>query len=247
MLLLVGVLGLVFGSFAAAASWRLPRGESLLSRSACPHCHHVLGPRELVPLLSWLWQKGRCRACGKAISLRYPLLELLTAALFLGCWLSLRDAPLPLGLAAAVGTLLLIILVADLETFIIPDAALLVLTPLALVWRWLQGNELVSPLLSGLVVLGLGLALQWGYRRVRGFDGLGLGDVKFMGVAALFLGPWGMPGFLLAAGILGIVFGLLWRMLGRGAVFPFGPALVVALALGLIWPDWLETLRALGL
>lgn len=86
-LVLAVVLGAVFGSFATAAAWRLPRGEPLVvARSRCPRCGTTLQARDLVPVVSWLLLRGRCRACGAGIGWRYPVAELATAALFAVGW-----------------------------------------------------------------------------------------------------------------------------------------------------------------
>lgn len=234
------VLGLVFGSFAGAASWRLPRRMTLLSRSACPHCRTVLSVRDLMPVLSWLLQRGRCRHCGSPISSRYVLIELTTAALFLLCW---RFAGGDLALAvvlAAISTLCMIIIAADFEERIIPDAALLPLLALGLIWHGLAGDGYEDGLAAGVLLFVATLGLQWGYRRLRGFDGLGGGDVKFCAVAGVYLGLAGAAGFLVETGLLGLIFGLCWRLAGKGAAFPLAPAMVAVFLAGLLWPPLLS-------
>jgi leader peptidase (prepilin peptidase)/N-methyltransferase len=85
--LLAGLIGLILGSLVTALSWRLPRGEPIaLDRSRCPSCRHVLGPRDLVPVLSWLLAGGRCRYCAARLSLRYPLIEVVTSGLTVLIW-----------------------------------------------------------------------------------------------------------------------------------------------------------------
>src|SRR5687768_15573196 len=80
-----GVLGLIFGSFATALAYRLPRGESISTgRSKCPNCGHTIGVAENIPVFSWLFLRGRCKHCGNEISARYPLTELVTSLLFVG-------------------------------------------------------------------------------------------------------------------------------------------------------------------
>jgi prepilin signal peptidase PulO-like enzyme (type II secretory pathway) len=236
---MMAALGLIFGSFAGAASWRLPRQITLFSRSACPHCSGLLAPRDLVPVLSWLWQKGRCRRCGKPISSRYAAIELLTALLFVLSWRASDGDQALAVVLAGVSTLSMIIIAADLEERIIPNAALWPLLALGLIWHWLLGDGYLDGIITGLLLLGLTAALQWGYRHLRGFDGIGGGDVKFLGVAGFFLGLSGAAGFLVEAGVLGIAFGLIWRMAGKGAAFPFAPALVVVFLGGLMWPPLL--------
>ncbi len=233
---LAAVLGLVFGSFATALSWRLPRGIAMgADRSRCPACDHVLGPADLVPVLSWLLSRGRCRHCGAAVHWRYPVIELATMALFLGIW----ALGLPLAQTLVLGGVALgvvVMTVTDLEDFMIPDAVLLGLAPLALVWRWLTGWDGIDLAAGTLAGLGLGLALHYGSKALRGQAGLGLGDVKFLGVAGAFLGLVGLVPFLILSGLAGILLGGLWRLAGGGAAFPFGPALAASLMAGLMWP-----------
>lgn len=118
------VLGCMVGSFLNVCVYRMPRGESLMRPgSHCPNCQTPIPLRLNVPLISWLWLRGRCRFCGAAISPRYFLIELLTGLLFLGCWLRYgADSPW----LALVNCLLMAGLTAaafiDLEHFIIPDA-----------------------------------------------------------------------------------------------------------------------------
>ena len=76
------VVGLIFGSFGSVVAWRLPRGESLGGRSKCPHCGQQIGSLENIPVVSWIVLRGRCRRCGRPISVRYPLIEVATGALF---------------------------------------------------------------------------------------------------------------------------------------------------------------------
>lgn len=242
--LLFAVLGLVFGSLASALSHRLPKGEPVVAdRSRCPHCHTALSARDLVPVLSWLLAGGRCRHCGQAVSWRYPALELAMAGLFVLCWWQADGDALLAALLAFTAFGLVVIVVADLEAGIIPDVMLLTLLPVALAWRWKSGGDWID----GAAGAGLGLGLTWAvrsvFRALRRNEGLGFGDVKFCGLAGLYLGLAAFGWFLAASGIVGLVFGLAWRMSGRGAVFPLGPALCAALLAGLLWPalfagDW---------
>ncbi len=101
------LFGLVFGSFLNVCIARLPRGESIVRpRSHCPLCHHTIREKDNIPLLSWLLLRGRCRDCGGSISIRYPVIEATTAALFVLC--VLRFGPTVRGLAAAIFCFLLL-------------------------------------------------------------------------------------------------------------------------------------------
>jgi prepilin signal peptidase PulO-like enzyme (type II secretory pathway) len=244
---LYAVVGLVGGSFATAASYRLPRELPIaVDRSRCPACDHVLGPADLVPVLSWIAAHGRCRHCGARVPIRYPLTELTAAALFLLAWWQSAGDPLTGALLALTTLGLLIIVVADLEARIIPDKVQIAMIPLALVWRW-QATD--GDWLDGAAGVLLGGGLMYGLReaflRLRGVSALGLGDVKFVALAGLYVGLTGLAPFLVLAGCLGIVFGLVWRGLGYGAAFPFGPALCCALAVAVYVP-WLADFPWIG-
>lgn len=239
---LAGILGLVFGSFLSALTWRLPRGDSVArGRSACPACGRRLTARDLVPVLSWLAARGRCRSCGARVSLRYPLIELAAAALLAAvAWRAgaLGWSGAALVVAGILALILLALAVVDLEHGLLPDVLTLAAIPPALALRGLLDGP------DGLLLAGLGAIaggggawlLRAGFRAVTGRDGLGLGDVKVLAVAGLLLPPLAWPLYLLLAGVLGVVLGLGWRATGRGAVFPFGPALIAALLVVVLWP-----------
>jgi prepilin signal peptidase PulO-like enzyme (type II secretory pathway) len=230
--------GLFFGSLATVLSHRLPQGQPVgMVRSRCPNCAAVLGPADLVPLLSWLFAGGRCRHCGQPISWRYPVIELATGLLFVIAWWQ-ADGDFPLAvLLASTAFGLLVISVADLEAGIIPDAMLLFLAPVAVVWRWYLGGDWLDAVSGAIVGMTVSYAVRWGFRRWRGKDGLGLGDVKFLGLAGFYLGLSGLGAYLSLSGILGVALGIGWRIAGRGPTIPFGPALCVSLFLGLLFPD----------
>lgn len=230
------VLGLIFGSFVTLVSHRLPRGEPILTgRSRCPSCRVALGPRDLVPLLSWLVQGRRCRQCGAAVSPRYALIEVLLAGLFAGLYLH-SGATLTGLLLAGLAVGLVTLSVTDVEAGIIPDKVLLVLAPLGLAYQYAAGDVALG-LAGGALAGGVAYAIRYAFKRLRGRDALGLGDVKYFAVAGLWLGPFGLPAFMIVTGGAGIAFALLWRRLGGGREFPFGPALAFGLFICLLFPE----------
>lgn len=183
--LLGAMAGLVAGSFIAVVTLRWPQGRSLGGRSACDGCGATLGPLELVPVLSFLALRGRCRHCGADIARRHLWIEL--AAGLLG-GLALAG---PGGwLAAGIGCWLLAIIILDAEHFWLPDAMTLPLLPLGLALHWpdWQGSLLGAALgYAGLALLAIG------YRWWRGRDGLGGGDPKLLGGLGALLGPLALP------------------------------------------------------
>jgi leader peptidase (prepilin peptidase)/N-methyltransferase len=223
---LAGVLGLITGSFLNVVLHRVPRGESIVfPASRCPHCGHALAAWENVPVLSWLVLGGRCRACRAPISLRYPLVELLTAALFALCALeygaSLQGAAL-CGLCAT----LVAILFFDVDHLLIPDAFVAPCAAFALLFAFAQHRPLQA--LFGALIAGGAFALI--YLATRG-RGMGLGDVKLAGALGLALPIGGSIALVVSSFIVGALIAmpvLVAGSRGRRDAIPFGPFLVIA-------------------
>jgi len=232
------LIGLCFGSFVTLASWRLPMERSLVTPgSHCPKCQHALGARDLLPVLSWAMNGGKCRHCQARVSIRYPLTELACAALWL---LAYFHSGLTVeGLVLALfGTALLTMLVADLETTLIPDEIHLFLIPLGLAYHWLLGTPWAEVVACTLIAGGIGLVLHYGYYYLRGYHGLGFGDVKFLFVSGLWLASADQfAAFIFYSGVLGVATGLLWKLIHKDSRFPFAPALALALYLLAMWPQ----------
>ena len=236
-LLIVICAGLVFGSFVTCASYRLPLEIDVIKKpSYCPNCQIKLGFKDLFPVLSWAFSGGKCRHCSAKISVRYPLIEIITAGLF--AFLYFRYGLIIQGfILAGMVVMLMVMIVADLEHFIIPDCVHLALLPLALFYRYIGGTFSPDILWGFLLMLGLGLFLHYGYSHLRGRSMLGYGDVKFFAIVGVWLDLSAIPMFLMLAGVLGVVLGLIWRMMGKGPVFPFGPALAISLFICLTYPE----------
>jgi len=234
----LGALGLVLGSFIATLVIRWPQDRSVMTgRSHCDACDAVLGPRDLVPLLSAGLARGRCRHCQAPIDPRHWQIEL--AALGIGAIAGLV-VPGPAGLAGAVfGWLLLALAALDIAEFWLPDPLTLALA-LAGVVAGLAGVEpvLVDRLIGG----SAGFAALWlvgfFYEWVRGRQGLGGGDPKLFGAIGLWLGWRMLPAVLLLAALTGLALVLLGMVRGKPAKLddrvPFGALLAIA-----AYPAWL--------
>ena len=175
-----GGLGLVVGSFLALASVRLPAGEPIvLARSRCRSCGKALGPHELVPVLSWMIQRGRCRTCAAPIGWRYPVMELSCAGL--AAWAALATPGPPGALGALFAWQLLLIAAIDAEHYWLPDRLTLPLAITGLLAAALfephQALDRVIGAAAGFLALA---GLAWGYRRLRGREGLGGGDPRLL-------------------------------------------------------------------
>ncbi len=235
--LLIIAIGLVFGSFVTCVSYRLPLGINITTKpSYCPSCSAKLGALDLFPVFSWLASRGKCRHCKTKVSFRYPLTELVLAA-----WFLLIYARYGVGAEAfifmAMAVLLLIMIVVDFEHYIIPDSVHLFLLPLGFALHYVRASD-AADVIGGLCIGGgTGLLLHYGYKYLRHKDGLGFGDVKFLAVAGLWLGIKPIVPFLFFSGLFGVLTGLIWRAIGRGNLFPFGPALAVALFVSVAFPE----------
>jgi len=230
------VVAACFGSFITLLVYRLPRDEVVAaSRSRCPSCHTTLGVRDLVPILSYLMSRGHCRYCNTRIPWRYLAIEVVTVLSTLGLLYHYGPTAQWLVMTALVYCLIVLVVI-DLEHYLIPNEVQMVMAVLALVQLLLTGRDVVPVLAAAAVAGGLGLAVRYGFWKLKKKHGLGMGDVKFFAVAALWLGLEGFAPFLFYAGLSGIALGLAWRWMGRGERFPFGPALAASLLICLMMP-----------
>lgn len=229
-----GLFGLVVGSFLNVLIHRLPRGESLVRpASHCPACGAPIHATDNLPVLSWLLLRGRCRVCRVRISPRYPAVELANGALW--ALLFWRAPTLPEFLSGAfLISACLALLLIDAEFFLLPDAITLTGIAVGIGLSFFPAGRTPLQSLTG-VALGAGGLFLLGYiwEKLRGVEGMGLGDVKMLGMIGAFLGPWGVLLTLLLASLAGSLVGLTLILLRRGSLqmrLPFG----VFLALGAI-------------
>ena len=232
-----GIFGAIIGSFLNVVAYRLPRKESLLHPpSACPECGTPIKPYDNVPVLGWLWLRGRCRACGASISIRYPLVELGTALLYAACVLSFgadSDVWLPLVFV----TLLVPITLIDLDHHIIPNvlSGIGAVAAIVLVLVF-DSDSIVEHLIAALAAGGFFLLAAIVYPA-----GMGMGDVKLAAVMGLFLGRAVAPAIFAAliAGTVvgGLVMARFGMQEGRKKGIPFGPWLAFGSLVGLFFGD----------
>ena len=230
-------LGAAMGSFLHCAAWRISRGESFVKgRSRCPACGHELSLPDLIPLLSWLFLRGKCRRCGAKIPVRYFLAELFFAAITVAClccfgltWLCLRNW----GFLCCLFLLSLV----DAEIKEIPDGCLIaavLIWVLTLPFLWSGLRDLLLHVGAG-IAYGAGvLLLSLAMDRLLKKESLGGGDVKLLAVIGLYLGFVQTLFCLLLSCVIGLAQALL-REKGKEKQFPFGPALSAAAALMLFF------------
>jgi leader peptidase (prepilin peptidase)/N-methyltransferase len=266
------LIGLVVGSFLNVVIHRMPlmlqretdnfiaveRDEPaphaghynlVFPRSACPACGHTLSALENIPLISWIWLRGRCRYCRAPISARYPLVELFAS--LLSGWVVWRLGSDIGGLAALllVWTMLALAMI-DLDTQFLPDDL-----TLPLLWAGLLFNltgtftplaDAVIGAAAGYLVLWL---VYWGYRWVTGKEGMGYGDFKLLAALGAWLGWTMLPFIVLLSSAMGAVVGVMMILLRghqRDKPIPFGPFLALAGLIALLYGQdvmdlWLST------
>lgn len=266
LLSVAGVLGLMVGSFLNVVVHRLPimmerawreecadiaaqpprsdlpapgeRYTLAFPRSRCPHCRHPISAWENIPILSYLWLRGRCRGCGAAIALRYPALEAVAGLMaIVVAWhygVSAQTA------AALVFTWALIALAQiDYDTQLLPDAI-----TLPLLWLGLAVNlwGLFVPLESAVIGAMAGYlvlwGVYWGFKLLTGKEGMGQGDFKLLAMIGAWLGWQMLPAVILLSSAVGAVVGVSLIALkahDRAKPIPFGPYLAAAGWIALIW------------
>ena len=249
LIVMAGLVGLVVGSFLNVVIHRLPkmmdfdeanyiaevrdeplphpdRYNLMVPRSACPHCGHAIAPWENIPVISYLFLRGRCSSCKTPISVRYPLVEAVSGALSaLAMW---HFGPTVQALASIVLIWALIALfLIDADTQLLPDQITLPLLWLGLLLN-LQGwfaplSDAVIGAAAGYLVLW---SVYWLYKLIRGREGMGYGDFKLMGALGAWFGWQALPALILMSSIVGAVLGgamLLLQRKGSETTFPFGP------------------------
>ncbi len=252
---LLGLLGLLIGSFLNVVVYRLPKmleqqwardaadmaGNTLpetapfnlvVPRSRCPHCGHAITWYENIPVLSYLFLRGQCASCKAGISPRYPLVELALAGLFAYC--GSRYGVNSTGLAwCAFSAVLLALALIDWDTTLLPDDLTLPLTWMGLIAAALQWIPLNLPdALWGAVAGYMSLWLvYWGFKLVTGKEGMGYGDFKLFAALGAWFGWQTLIPIILLASCIGAVVGIALKInakLREGGYIPFGPFLAGA-------------------
>lgn len=230
--------GLILGSFIGVVAHRLPRGESFLGgRSHCDSCRATIAAYDNVPVLSWLWLRGRCRSCGASIPARYPLAELGLGLLYVGTFIALGDdsaGELALGLVLC--TLLVAITLTDLERRVIPNAIVLAGAVAGVAIAAASDPSSLSE--RGIAALAGGgflFVVALAYPR-----GLGMGDAKLVAMMGIFLGRAIAPALLIgfaAGAVVGLAMIVRHGSGARKRAIPFGPFLALGGVVGLWFGD----------
>ena len=250
--------GGVWGSFLNVVIFRVPREKSVVSPpSSCPRCGARIAWYDNVPVLAWLWLRGKCRKCKAAISPRYPMIELITA--FVSWALMHRFGPTGAYVLYFVFACALIaITFIDLDTWLIPDVitypgiALGIIGAVALPEQPVV-DHLLGAAIGGGVLAIVAVGAKWALKK----DGMGFGDVKLLAMIGAFLGTRSLVFVVMLSSIQGVVLGIIWLTVNRnkpppppqadgfvppaGAI-PFGPFLSLAALEYLFFSDTLHAL-----
>jgi leader peptidase (prepilin peptidase)/N-methyltransferase len=231
------LLSPIIGSFLGVLIRRLPRGEAVVAtRSRCESCNRTLTARDLIPIVSYLASRGKCRHCGVSLGLFYPAVEL--AAVAVAVWAVASDNGLYLWADCILGWSLLALAWIDIEHMVLPDVLTLPLIMAGLVFAWVTDPAQIADHAAGAIIGWLLFtALARLYRLLRGRDGLGEGDAKLLAAGGAWITWTGLGPIMLTAAIIGLGYGIAGAMRGgklrAGTAIPFGPPL--ALATWLIW------------
>lgn len=247
IIVFVFLFGLSIGSFLNCYIYRLKIGESLKGNSFCPSCKHKLSVFDLIPLLSFLFLKGKCRYCDKKISFQYPIVEFFTGFLFVGTFLSFGtfvsfQSILLLILVLISFSLLIVIFVYDLKHYIIPNKVIYPTIGVVSLYIFLTGlfannlsiiaNHLIAGVLSFIFFFSI-----FFFSKGRG---IGFGDVRYSFLMGLLLGyPDILVGLFLSffiGAIIGVTL-IAFKIKERKDMIPFGPFLVTGTFVAFFWGE----------
>jgi leader peptidase (prepilin peptidase) / N-methyltransferase len=220
--------GAIWGSFLNVVIHRLPRGESLLTPpSHCPDCNASIRWYQNIPILSYVALGGRCAGCKTGISVRYPLVELVTAMLSLAAWQAIAYNPLVPSVTIALGVFafhflfvaaLVAITFIDLDTMLIPDVISLPMLAVGILYGFAAGQYFnvlwMDSLIGAAAGAGLIAVVILGYLLLTGQEGMGWGDAKLMAFVGAFLGWTAIPFILLVGSLQGLLYAGLTLALG---------------------------------
>lgn len=220
------ILGTIFGSFLNVVIYRLPQKESIIvGRSHCPKCNHVIRPTELIPILSYILLRGKCKECKTAISIRYPLIEAITGLLFLISYLTFGLSA-QLLIALPLSLILIVIAMIDIDTLEIYDRFQIMLFILALI------NLIISPLPWIDHVIGFFIISIPFYIIALLTNGMGGGDIKLIAIAGFLLGYQAtLVTFFISSltGSIWAIYLMIFKKSGRKTQLPFGPFLCIGI------------------
>lgn len=266
-LIFIFILSLMVGSFLNVVIYRLPimlenswkaeyqsyfnpekcqpeqsRFDLIKPDSTCPHCQHQIRAWENIPVLSWIWLKGKCSQCDQSISIRYPLVELTTG--LLSAWVAWHFGFGLAGFAAVALTWCLVALTCiDFDTMLLPDQITL---PLLWAGLLLNINHTFTDPVSAIIGAATGYlvlwSIYWVFKLLTGKEGMGYGDFKLLAALGAWFGWQQLPMIVLLSSLVGAVVGIALLSIqgkGKSTPIPFGPYLAIAGWLAMLYGSWI--------
>lgn len=251
---LVFILGLAVGSFLNCMAYRLEHQQKVSGRSFCEHCNHMLGWQDLIPVISFLILRGKCRYCGSSVSLWHPIVELATGIIFLIVFAGLfgisnfspKDL-LSLGFALYIASSLIIIFIYDLKHYLIPDKVLIPAILVAILFNFFVASEgsvitfFINYFFAGLILFGFFFLIFFFSKG----NWLGFGDVKFVLFMGVLLGLEKSFLALFIASLAGSVIGILLILFQKKqfkSLIPFGPFLATGTFIMMVFGGAIENI-----
>jgi len=236
MTFLIFILGLIIGSFLNVVIYRLPEGKSIVyPPSHCPDCGHKLSPLELIPVLSYIFLRGKCKSCRTDISIRYPIIELLTGIIFIINYIYISDL-ISLTAGLIFSSLLVVLTMIDFDHQILPDKLTLGGLIVGFIFSFFRSDITVIYSLIGVLAAG-GLLFLIAYLSKGGMGG---GDIKMMAMVGSFTGPIIAVSSIFLGAVIALIAhlpGLVSGKTGMKTKLPFGPFLALASLIFWFWSD----------
>ncbi|WP_164503825.1 prepilin peptidase [Rickettsiales endosymbiont of Stachyamoeba lipophora] len=221
------LLAAVLGSFITMLTHRMVNGEDMIfERSYCPKCLKTLKWYNLIPIISYLLQRGKCSNCGSNISKRYLIIEIATVGIFLFCYCYYHGQDVYF--YAFLYLIFLTMIITDLEYLVVFDLMQILFAMAAIIYMVNNNLDFLVQLRYALITYAFFFGLNLVYSLVRKKDGIGLADIKFLGIAALFLTPLEVVWLIFLSGLCGVIFGSVWVLFKKSRQFPFIPCIIIS-------------------
>lgn len=227
------ILGMVFGSFFGVVGSRLPEGGSIVKpRSHCPYCKHVLKWYELIPVFSYIIQKGKCKNCKKNISIFYPLIEIITGLLFSISYFYFGFTK-ELLIAILIASFLVIVIVSDINYLIIPDEVTIFFSIVMIITKLIcyGVKNTIYSIMSGVLMFCLMYCIMILASKILKKEALGGADIKLMFFTGLVLNPTLAMFDIFVSSLLALPISIIFLIKDRNNVIPYGPFILIGVFL----------------
>lgn len=248
----VFIFGALIGSFMNVVIHRVPLGKSVVKpRSACPKCGHQIRWFENIPILSYLFLRGKCSNCETKISIRYPIVEFIIGMISLNLFPEFitETSILTYFYYFSVACILFCHLLIDIEHKLLPDKINIYFLVITLPYV-IFNRSLDFWLIGGIVGFFLPLLVTWSFYKLRGKIGLGGGDIKLFGILGLILGPVGILQNIFMSCVFGSIIGvalILSKRMNKNTALAFGPYIIVVAYLQIFYPSIFEYINLFSL